>query len=1068
MLHRAVGAEVSRAATDVIVARSAGNALFLWEFGQLMAQAGRLDVAPAAVPGAVAAVIERRLARLPQDAVALLQVIAVVGRSCRADVVASIAGVGPGEAMAELRAAVVGGLVTENDPEHFAFSHDLLRDVVLDGIDPRRRVDLHGRAAAVFETRLPMDPSFHAVVADHLSKAGAARTAAASEHWERAGQRARSVLAYDEAAGCFARAASAVSGDPDRYAALLVAQGEALVLAGDLETARARYADAAAAARAVSNPELLARAVLGIGTGPLAWEVPIGDEGHAREVADALALLPDGPKALRSTMLARLSVSGSTPETLDVARRRAEEALELAQEVGDPTLIGQALAALNDALGGPSHTMIRRENSDTIVELAVAAGDRSLELLGYRFRVVADLESGDVAAVDRDIAAFTRLAEGLRQPLVSWFVPLFRGMRALLAGNVEAADRYQLEVAAAARATGSVNASLLATALRFGIDVACGRETAADLMDGYEGVDPAAWGSFAAGLTMVKWHAGHHDAARELLRLHAADGFVRLGEDSDYLIALMCFGRVAAGLDELRAAAALYDLFRPHAGLWIVDGIAACCWGPVYLELARLAIVLGRDAEAREHLAAARDAVAGVGASMLIAEVQALEERSSGRSDGPPEEIALGTGNLFRHDGPFWTLTYGDKAVRIKDAKGLRDLARLLAEPGRELHVLDLARGTGESGAAGAGRAAMAGGDLGELLDARARAEYRRRLAELDDELQDAEACADRVRAERAREEHDFLAAELSAALGLGGRPRRAGDPVERARKAISGRIRLTIGRIEHEHVALGRHLRNAVRTGTYCVDEPENATTWRVERSFWHRYIRCRASLHEDIHVTGGAAMTDTETTEQDLDTQIGAYAGRLFEAGLAAFEAVTVSLGRELGPLRPPCGQRRDAPRARRPCRGPSSLRTGVARATGSRGPHRPDRRRGRPRPAALRAVRRGPRVSCASREPRIDWAAVRLLAVAQPRVSLARRRLPQWGWHPLQRLRGPRRTGRLQPARLPAPAGKGVAATCPRARRPPRHSPGTSCRDRLWRGLGSDRDRSGVAECRGPRVR
>ena len=42
---------------------------------------------------------------------------------------------------------------------------------------------------------------------------------------------------------------------------------------------------------------------------------------------------------------------------------------------------------------------------------------------------------------------------------------------------------------------------------------------------------------------------------------------------------------------------------------------------------------------------------------------------------------------------------------------------------------------------------------------------------------------------------------------------------------------------------------------------------------------------------------MTDTEPTQTDLEAQIGAYAERLFGTALAAFEAATVSLGRELG---------------------------------------------------------------------------------------------------------------------------------------------------------------------------
>ena len=124
---------------------------------------------------------------------------------------------------------------------------------------------------------------------------------------------------------------------------------------------------------------------------------------------------------------------------------------------------------------------------------------------------------------------------------------------------------------------------------------------------------------------------------------------------------------------------------------------------------------------------------------------------------------------------------------------------------------------------------ARSGRRPGRLLDAQARAEYRRRLAELEDELADAEQCADLGRAERARAERDFIAAELAAALGLGGRPRRTGDPAERARKAVAGRIRLTIGRIDRGAPDLARHLTNAVRTGTFCVYRPESPVDWTL-----------------------------------------------------------------------------------------------------------------------------------------------------------------------------------------------------------------------------------------------
>ena len=73
-----------------------------------------------------------------------------------------------------------------------------------------------------------------------------------------------------------------------------------------------------------------------------------------------------------------------------------------------------------------------------------------------------------------------------------------------------------------------------------------------------------------------------------------------------------------------------------------------------------------------------------------------------------------------------------------------------------------------------------------------------------------------------ATEERDFLVAELTGAYGLGGRPRRAGDPAERARTTVTSRIRDALVRVERENPELGRHLRASVRTGTFCAYEPE------------------------------------------------------------------------------------------------------------------------------------------------------------------------------------------------------------------------------------------------------
>src|SRR5262249_47767249 len=120
-------------------------------------------------------------------------------------------------------------------------------------------------------------------------------------------------------------------------------------------------------------------------------------------------------------------------------------------------------------------------------------------------------------------------------------------------------------------------------------------------------------------------------------------------------------------------------------------------------------------------------------------------------------------------------------------------------------------------------------GDLGEVLDARARQEYRRRLDHLDAEISAADGAGDAQRSEQAHAERAAIATQLSAAPGLGGRSRRPGHPAERARTAVTARIHDAIGKIEGIHPDLGAHLRRSVRTGALCVYDPEVPQDWII-----------------------------------------------------------------------------------------------------------------------------------------------------------------------------------------------------------------------------------------------
>ena len=200
------------------------------------------------------------------------------------------------------------------------------------------------------------------------------------------------------------------------------------------------------------------------------------------------------------------------------------------------------------------------------------------------------------------------------------------------------------------------------------------------------------------------------------------------------------------------------------------------------------------------------------------------ESDGSGADTRPMGEYA------FRREGDYWSLAFEGRIARVKDLKGMHYLARLLADPGREFHALDLIvleRGANAPAESHTEYADL--GDAGEMLDASAKEAYRRRLAEIEEDIQDAQARSDTGRAIQASAERDFLVRELSRAVGLDGRDRRTGSASERARASVTRAIRQAMTRIRKHHPSLAGHLDHAIRTGTYCgyMPDPRAAALW-------------------------------------------------------------------------------------------------------------------------------------------------------------------------------------------------------------------------------------------------
>lgn len=241
-------------------------------------------------------------------------------------------------------------------------------------------------------------------------------------------------------------------------------------------------------------------------------------------------------------------------------------------------------------------------------------------------------------------------------------------------------------------------------------------------------------------------------------------------------------------------------------------------------------------ASARMELEAAEEGFRSFGAvrraertARLLGGVAApVGARSS--DTGTPMEVT------FSAQGSSRTVVFQGRTTTLRDLKGLRYVARLVAEPGREFHVLDLV--AAESGILRPGVAhpdagpAVHGGESGlPVLDDVARDAYRRRLVDIDDDIEDARRMNDPERAALAERDREYLIAELESAVGLGGRGREVGASAERARTSVTRSIRYALDQLAEIQPDLAAHLDHSISTGTYCCyeNDPVTRLTWHL-----------------------------------------------------------------------------------------------------------------------------------------------------------------------------------------------------------------------------------------------
>jgi hypothetical protein len=852
-----------------------GNPFFTGELVRVLrAEGGLVDAArgtgPITLPEEVRATVRRRLEPLSIDDRRLLSVAAVIGRDFDLGLLRTVVDLPMGKLLERLADASNAHLVDETPGVlgRFRFAHALIRQTLYDDLTAMMRANLHRQVAQALAAThhggidAPLAELAHHFY--HAAPLGDALTAI--DYAVAAAERAERLVAHEEAIGHVEHALELLAlAPPDdvRRIELLLMLGLSAWRASDSARARTVFREAARRSQASGNVGGLIRSAIGLQqAGGFSGRV---DAEMLGIVEQALAACDGDGNPFRPFLLMSLASILYFTDRHERCAALADETLVLARRLGDTNAIAGALLMRHLTLLGPGDPTERLALADEALAMPVDTLLRHSVMRGHVTRVLDLLELAEVVSAERHTEHFAQLADDWHLPAARWHVGVLRATLAQLAGRFDDAHHQAAEAMALRRDAQDPSIAqtfCLQRAMHLR-EVGGGSEHLEASLAAYADESPAR-ATWASWLALLQVEAGRDAAARATLDALAVRGFTDVPRTVDLVPTLAVLAETVHRLGDTERAAMLEPLLQPFArrcavvSTWVVG-----CLGSVERHLGLLAATMGRLDEAIAHHEVALAVHAQMGAPALGAHTQAELGRMLVTRNAPGDAAraaalladarataeALGMTRLrarfattappvrpsadavraaMQREGEYWTIRFGDQAVRLKDTKGIHHLATLLRHPGHELHALDLAGG----GDASPDTTPIADrGDAGELLDSAARAAYARRLDDLGAEVAEARRADDDDRALRAEREIEFLSRELSRGVGLGGRSRRAASASERARLNITRAIGRVIEKIAVDHPTLGQHLEATVRTGTFCsyTPDPRMPVTWDI-----------------------------------------------------------------------------------------------------------------------------------------------------------------------------------------------------------------------------------------------
>ena len=681
-LEMTAGAPAPVGLAEAVQERTDGNPFFVGEVVRLLASEGKLtsggSAAELQIPQGVREVIGRRLDRLSDETNATLRVAAVIGRDFDEELVWRVADMQPEQLMTAATEAIAERLVTDLSDGHYSFAHALVRDTLYEELSPPKRSALHERTGLAIEEICGgnVDERLGELAHHFLEAAPRGDLAKAIEYAQRAGEQDMEQLAYEDAVDVYGRALEVLElmDEPDEglRCSLLLSLGGAEAKSARVADARDAFERAADSARRLDDADSLVGAAIGIAM--------MSDAGRLDE--KLLALLDEslewiGPErtARRAALLSAKSAEMYWVDNdLTESTRLVDEAIEIAREVDAPASLAAALQRKIFIPAGPNAPRERLRLADEILELGEATGNREAVLRAHGYRLWQFLELADMEAVDRELSLYARLADELRMPEHSWLTIALRGMRTLLDGDIDGAER----LAGEARRAGQRAEQPVAEQF-YGIQMTQIRSlqgragellpAVRELAEQFPGIP--AW---RGGVITLAARSGDVELARRELERFAGDDFSAIPRDVNWSAAMSLLGEAIALIGDVDRAQRAYDELLPYEGLVIVVARAIGCNGPVDRVLGLLAQTMGRLDDAERHLGNAVEIATRMGDRPGMALCGfAFAELLLARDEANDRELALEMLSTVlstaREMGARWIV---DRALRDRlDAQGL-------------------------------------------------------------------------------------------------------------------------------------------------------------------------------------------------------------------------------------------------------------------------------------------------------------------------------------------------------------------------------------------------------------